>query len=245
MKPLTWWRTRFVMCRIILSLTLVMGSVLGADAKAADSAKIWGRVLRYVTEDLAVPLEGVIAVRGLNFKREVKTDQEGRYEVEVPAGVYWITAEVPLHYPYRRAPVRVRAGDEVMINIYPVWRILAIGETVTERGVEDKPIIWAPAPRYDVVRLRGKRTEPKEIWIEHAVRRRVGKEIEYELVTLSYDALTVYAGGLRYDPRGPRFIAVGTVRVEDGKQGVNAQRAEIRFRSGKPIVSLVMPVYDR
>ena len=213
-----------------------------AQVKAEDKGKLRGRALVYILPDMPVPLEGVITITGRSFRQEVKTNREGRFEVEVPAGTYRITGEFQGYYPYRRAPFRLRRGEELEINIYPVWRIRAIGLTVTERGVEDKPIIYAPAPRYDVVRMRSVKKEPWELWIQYEEKKRRGREIEYDSAELSYDRLTVSAVSLRYDPRRFRFLAVGYVMVEDGKQTVRAERAELIFKAGEPIVRLeLMP----
>ena len=73
-----------------------------------------------VTSDFVgalVPNAILLFERG-EFSREVKSDEAGRFEVELPAGVYRVTVKkFGIFDPFQRKAVRVRAGKTKKFNV--------------------------------------------------------------------------------------------------------------------------------
>lgn len=59
-----------------------------------------------------------IRVSSGTFKRRVSSDGDGRFEMELPAGCYELTAEQPGFRKFRLSPFQVRAGARELINIH-------------------------------------------------------------------------------------------------------------------------------
>jgi hypothetical protein len=66
----------------------------------------------------AVVIGVTVRVASGTFKRRVKSDGDGRFEMEVPAGCYELTAEQPGFRKFRISPFQVRAGARELINIH-------------------------------------------------------------------------------------------------------------------------------
>jgi hypothetical protein len=59
-----------------------------------------------------------IRVSSGTFKRRVRSDGDGRFEMELPAGCYELTAEQPGFRKFRLSPFQVRAGAKALVNIH-------------------------------------------------------------------------------------------------------------------------------
>ena len=59
-----------------------------------------------------------IRVSSGTFKRRVRSNGDGRFEMELPAGCYELTAEQPGFRKFRLSPFQVRAGARELINIH-------------------------------------------------------------------------------------------------------------------------------
>ncbi len=81
----------------------------------AHPGKIIGVV---VSHDNGAIVQGVkVIVESKNFRREVMTDGEGRFEVEVPLGVYKITTEVQSFKKFKRKKLKIVYPGPFIQNI--------------------------------------------------------------------------------------------------------------------------------
>lgn len=60
----------------------------------------------------------IIRVSSGTFKRRVRSNGDGRFEMELPAGCYELTAEQPGFRKFRLSPFQVRAGAKELVNIH-------------------------------------------------------------------------------------------------------------------------------
>jgi len=207
-------------------------------------------------DDTFVPQRGTVILKGKRFEKRVQIDAMGNYQITVPAGVYRITTEIPDHFPFRRAAFSVQPNESVIINIVPLSRIRAAGTKLTASGLVTEPVALAPVPRYDRFVMPPAAKLSGEMIIRFDKRRRRKGVIEYTFAQASFDALTVYANVIRFDPKRLVLIAEGgdiltidgkpqddteysSVDIEDGKQSMNVKHAVISLKSGKPIVKLI------
>ena len=112
------------------------------------------------------------------------SDSQGRFNCELPEGVYLLKAVGVNHIEYRRAPIRVLPSKHKFIVIQPVWV-----------APSDQDLIKDPVLRYEslptdasmsvLVQFESKQSE-------------IGAEVfRGEHLMLSYDDLTVYAKEIR------------------------------------------------
>ena len=184
-----------------------------------------------------IPHAGVI-VESRQIKRELVTNKEGAYEVELPSGIYQISTNIPAYYPFRRATFCVQPGVVTTINMAPVLRVLAIGLEVTSSGSRE-PITTAPPPKYESFSPPQSSGPRLDLLVRFSKRRKRGSNIEYAGAVASYNALTIYADKMRLEPKTSNLKAEGNVVVEDGKQRLQTNRAELEFKAGgQPILKL-------
>lgn len=60
----------------------------------------------------------VITIKNANFTRRVRSDEEGRFELELPAGAYEIMAEQRGFKTFKRSSLRADAGATAQIDIH-------------------------------------------------------------------------------------------------------------------------------
>jgi hypothetical protein len=101
---------------ILLSLFATAGAV---SLQTPSDPRLSGMV-EGVTSDFGgalVPNATLLFERG-EFSREVKSDEAGRFEMELPAGVYRVTVKrFSIFDPFQRKGVRVRAGKTKKFNV--------------------------------------------------------------------------------------------------------------------------------
>ncbi len=93
-------------------------------SSAAPVGKLAGLVLD-AGEARVVAARVIIESKG--FRREVTSDNEGNYEVELPEGKYKIHAERADFYPSKKKSVRVNSNSTTRFDI-----ILKVGRAVDE-----------------------------------------------------------------------------------------------------------------
>ena len=101
---------------ILLSLLATAGAV---SQQTPGNPRMSGMV-EGVTSDFlgaVVPNAVLVFERG-EFSREVESDEAGRFELELPAGVYRVTVKrFGIFDPFQRNGVRVRAGKTKKLNV--------------------------------------------------------------------------------------------------------------------------------
>lgn len=104
--------------KILLSVLLCCSFTISSysqTAQKAENGKIIGVV---VSHDNGAIVQGVkIIIESRNFKREAMTDNEGRYEVEIPLGIYKITAQVENFKKFKRKRLKIVYPGSFIQNI--------------------------------------------------------------------------------------------------------------------------------
>ena len=88
-------------------------------AQSAEESQPKSRLVGVVLDrNDAVVIGVTVRVTSGTFKRRVRSDGDGRFEMELPAGCYELTAEQPGFRKFRLNPFQVRAGTRELINIH-------------------------------------------------------------------------------------------------------------------------------
>ena len=221
---------------ILITLVVAVSIVSGlspAPSSGQSTGKVKGTVLDFNGAAIVTP-KPTIVVKGRDQTRELHPDENGDYEVELPAGIYSISAEITGFFPFRRAAFRVQPDVTTMINIVPTPRYLVRGTTVGEKAVD----IASPRPRYDSFSPPKTHRGSPDLLIQFIKKRARNKTVFYEGAVVSYDTLTIYADKLRFNKKMLQLEASGIhVIVEDGKQRMRVRFVRVRFKEGKPITN--------
>lgn len=104
--------------RILLILLQVGITALPCLANARvenPNSRITGVVL---DRNDARVVGAVITIKNDGFIRRVRSDDEGRFELELPAGSYEISVEQPGFKTYKRSSLQAEAGATAQLNIH-------------------------------------------------------------------------------------------------------------------------------
>lgn len=101
----------------VIAIACVCGSVntRAQTAQEPPPSRLVGVVL---DRNDALVVGATVRVSSGTFKRSVRSDGDGRFEIELPAGCYELTAEQPGFRKFRLSPFQVRAGTRELINIH-------------------------------------------------------------------------------------------------------------------------------
>ena len=220
---------RLQLMTIFAVVVLATGIMLPASESAQSSylmAQAMGHVRGKVMDFNEAVIPGVTVIfESGQTKRTVVSDEAGNFGIELPAGIYQVTTETYNFFPFRRAAFRVQPGTVMAINVVPVPRAVSYGTEARRFYYES----FSPPHAFG---------DPLDLLIRFSKQQQHKGIIEYSEAMASYDALTIYADKLCLDPKTPRLEAAGNVVVEDGKQRVQAKRAEVEFKAGEPILKL-------
>ena len=172
----------------------------------------------------AVIPNAYITIQGEGIKQEVFSDEEGKYQVKLPVGIYEIAARANLFRPFRRAPFRVQPNTTTVINIVPV---------PTATDVNNPPIY------YDSFLVSNPSGTPLTLLIQSGWKSRYGEDNDYRNVTATYDTLTIYASRLRFNPKTLQIGASDGVIIEEGAKRTYANQARISLMGGKPVFEVI------
>lgn len=97
-----------------LAALLACGSAAAAAQPERQTGRLKGSILNRGGETVA---GAVITVEGSDGRvRDVGYTEEGQYQLDLPAGVHYVTVSSAGYYSLRRRRVRVRAGRTATIN---------------------------------------------------------------------------------------------------------------------------------
>ena len=107
--------TKYILMIILVSL-LASSFVAGQKrAPARKNGKIQGVVLD--RNDARIVTARII-IEGPQFKRELRTGDQGEFEIQLPAGVYSIKAQANGFRNFELSPFTVKANVTELINIH-------------------------------------------------------------------------------------------------------------------------------
>jgi hypothetical protein len=229
---------------------LFMAGVIGSASLLAESSQqpSWVKVFGLVkdTNGAVVPTTKLV-FNGEGGAWEVRTNEEGTYNIELPAGTYHATAEADWFCPVRRPSFRAQLGSSIKLDFsLDVCPIVNSATTVHGQYKEIEQRV--PPFKEEVVLL--KRFAPFELLIHFGRRtenRRRGLA-QYDMiktmdgkclpVVVMYDLLTVKAKTVKLDRHNGRLAAEGNVSVYQNEQIDFGASAQIEFMNGSPTVTL-------
>lgn len=185
---------------------------------ACASATISGTLKDYNGAVYSPPAE-VTLKSSSGYSQSLVVSGNGRFELQVEPGTYWVTAAVPNCYPYRRAPLVVSDGQQINLDIVPRMRVLAVA--LLADG-SDKATL-APKPKYDEIHLPGL---PESALVEFTGKKSINKsgKIRYADAVLTYGIWTLEADVIEIQSTTKEIvlrkwfrITKGDARVEQGK----------------------------
>lgn len=227
-------------------LTVIVGLLLCSinPSAAQQTGKVQISSLNVKGE--IVPFLNVV-IEGNGIRRELTTVGTGdEYEhgglVELPAGIYSVSSRKGNYFSFRRSAFRVRPGVVTRINVCPSIRVRT--QMLMSDG-SDRYVL-AREPAYDVYDIPHSVDKAIRMLVRYDKKRRRGEYVDYESgvanagdrhVMVSYDALAIYAGRIRFDRKTLTLTAQGDVIVEDGTQRINANNVTVRFNNGSPEIT--------
>ncbi|HEY2974483.1 MAG TPA: carboxypeptidase-like regulatory domain-containing protein [Pyrinomonadaceae bacterium] len=204
------------------SMNQAMGTLKGTVMDANEAA-------------IVLPKPIIVLKDGRNRTvKRIESDEDGGYEMKLPAGIYHISTEINGFYPVRRAAFRIQPRTSARINLTPMLRYLVRGTTLSAKHPIDKLV---RPPKYDSFSIPQSSSKLLRLLIQFDKKRQIKDTVEYSDAVLSYDVVTIYADKIRFNRRSFRVKASGErVVVEDGKQGVSVRAVELQFKAGEPLI---------
>src|SRR3954469_6742463 len=109
------------MIRVILSCLIGFAPIPFPNSILASAGQPSGKVIGTVMDSNEAVIPGTqIVIKGENIVCHLTSNEEGRYEIDLPVGVYSITAKANLFRPFRRAAFYVQSNFTLVINIVPL-----------------------------------------------------------------------------------------------------------------------------
>jgi hypothetical protein len=146
----------------------------------------------------------------------------GQYQYQVAPGLCSLAGEAKDFHTARRAPFRLRAGDDVTIDLFARIHLSGIATEVSEKGLVDH-YTYLPRPKYKefqaVAGLPALLEYQRKNWFSGW----------YRYCLLTWDHYTIRAERMKYDATRRAFRAEGNVRINDGHVEHEAQRLLIRL----------------
>jgi hypothetical protein len=102
---------------LLIILLLLGGSsiICAQTGSIKQPSKVMGEVTTY--DDGGLISIAKIIIESGDFRREIKTDCEGKYEIELPVGIYKVTAEAEDFRKFRRKKVTIDGKSHFILNI--------------------------------------------------------------------------------------------------------------------------------
>lgn len=147
----------------------------------------------------------------------------GEFRFEIPPGTYELTASVRFNYPYRRAPLRLGAGQSVSLRVSPRLETYAVAY---DAGRGDIPY-RNPKPKYAKVSL----ADGREGLIEYETKRKVGDHYEYRNAQFTFQEWSIRAEVIRIDRAKEALVSSGKSRVARGEDVKVMDAEEVSFQT--------------
>ncbi|MEW6737587.1 MAG: carboxypeptidase-like regulatory domain-containing protein [Acidobacteriota bacterium] len=224
---------------LVSSLIMVLQVGIRANPKSELLGKLKGRTISLYGG--SVPSASVTLESG-ERKWEIATDEVGDYEIEVPPGIYRISAKAKGWIASPRAAFYIEPQTNTMINVVLDVKLEANeGHSCTTIPVdpithESFSLLHSSGSKLDLLLEFNKRKEYKGI-IEYGG----GKEITQVGVRISYDKFMVYGNKVRFNKKTFLIEVSGDVIIDDGKKQKRyfAEGAVVNFNLPDPFVKVV------
>lgn len=210
------------MIRVILIGIVIFASIPSPNFISASTGQPTGKVIGTVMDlNEAVIPRTQIVITGENIERRLTSNEEGSYEIDLPAGAYNVTAKANGFRPFQRAAFRVQPNSTLIINIVP----LPLASDVANPPIYSDSFSLPNVPH-----------PPIKLFLEYMKKRNHKRFWEYSNVMASFDALMIQAGIVRLDKKTYQLVAEGNVVIDDGKKRVHVRNAKVNFKGGVPII---------
>ena len=238
---------------LLLSLALLtMGFSQGANGRV--KGEVWFRpfVEAENTFDNVVVPNCEIVFKSASVPKRVVSGADGRYEVDLPSGVYNVTTNCAMtpnaweYYAAVRSDFEVKPSSSFLMNLMtPVKRTK---QTKTRDG-QDQLEYRSEDLKSEFLEVKTGSSSSRKILVRF-LRRASSKELaEYQgrrdyrqdaPASVSYGALSIYADSITIEKPALHIRAVGHVLVEDGKQRRQGNEATVEIDAPDPIASLTI-----
>lgn len=222
-----------IILRKLFLPVMICGALLPVGAQSVNGI-VRGKVLDAngsVLPNVTVVIE--------NEKQTYKsvTDPDGLYEVELPAGIYSVTTDLPGWYPVRRARFRIEPNTNSILNLRPPLKVSNIATHVSVKKGLRELVTVIPVPNYEEVPLPDSPEANLSLLFQYARKRITGKRIIYHRASLTYNRLTVSADEIALYPRGFWLLIKGNVLIEDGTAVTHKKSVVLKFKGDQPLIS--------
>lgn len=242
-------KNRFELVRPVVLLILVsiiaVGSLQGQSSAQASAAHLFGIVKD--SNGSAIPGARLV-FEGEGGAKEIHTDEEGAYYIDLPSGLYRAKADARWFCSVKRPAFKAQPEKSTWLDFFldvcPIVNSLIV-ENGRYKGETDEP---TPPFKMEVISIKrlapfelliyfGQRTEYKDRGL---IRYDRIKTIDGRFlpVTFMYDLLTVKADKVTFDKKNRNLMAEGNVMIYNNEQVDLGVNAEIKFNKGSPTITV-------
>ena len=210
----------------ILLIFLSLYNIVTAQTQQNVPGKVTGSVFDW--QDAVIP-GTEITIENQNIRKNVISDFDGTYRVELPPGIYTLTTGQGTYYAVKRAGFSVRTNETTVVNLSPAIRVAAIFLEVTSKEISE-PVEYASEPKYE--EFLPFPDSPLNVVVEYRGKKRKGSITEYRGAKFTYNNQSVFADVLRLDKKNLRIEGKGNVTVDENgkrkkKQNVSLQITKV------------------
>ena len=239
---------------LLLTTWLFMGMALTQGSSGRIKGEVWYRPFidsANSFENVAVPNCEVVFRSGKNLKKIVSSG-DGRFEADLPAGIYSATTNcsmTPTSWQYHaavRPDFEVKPGSNTMLNLMTLIKYAKAGKSNSGKELLEYK---SNDLKSEFLALKGTAVPARRILVRY-LRRAASKDLaEYEgrrdyrqhsPASVSFDAISIYADSLTIEKPTLHVKAIGHVVVEDGKQRRNGNEATVEFDAPDPAATLTI-----
>jgi len=231
-------------------LAMLAALVVSASSLAQNRARVTGTALNpYEYSEALVP--GVrIVFTGGDVQREVITDEQGRYQIDVPEAVYQISGGRPGFCKLNRPNIPIATNTETLINVRLIVCAIADGAEVDKDVKVIREMSWLVGPlKSESIKVSVPPGSAREVLFEFATRIVRDQSTEYKgsvvgrdniSAAILYGALAIYADSILLDKESMLLRATGHVIVEDGRTRRHATGATLNLLATDLVGSLMV-----
>jgi hypothetical protein len=175
----------------------------------------------------AVILNALVAFETEGLKREVVTDQAGRFTVRLPAGVYRVSTKAYGYCDLRRAAFRLAPGASLILNL-----------RLTPSGLTSHQPPPSGILTVDQIPLAEPADTSLDLLLQFGSREVTEALVRYRGVVSTYDALTIDADTATYDAAALRLEFEGNVVVDKAGECSRVRRAVLDLKGAAPVLTV-------
>jgi len=242
--------------RLLLGTLLVILISLTAGFPQGTSGHIKGEVWYrpFVERDSSFEIVAVpnceVVFRSSSNPTKVVSSAEGRFELDLPAGIYSATANCPMtpnsweYHVAVRPEFEVKASSNALVNLMSLVKRTKAGKA---QNGQDQLEYKSDDLKSEVLDLKTATGQSRKFQVRF-LRRASSKELaEYQgrrdyrqdaPASITFDALAIYSDSITIEKPAMHVRAVGHVLVEDGKQRRQGNEASVEMDAADPLSTL-------